>query len=351
MMPICWQGCYAEGWAGVIVPEAFAHPAKYSRALIRRLYQHLLTQGYLAKGDCALDPFAGVALGAFDAMVLGLRYVGVELEPRFVALGQANLAYWQQRYGFAGATLLQGDSRQLGQVLGEASVGGLISSPPYSGNVKSDYLLSDDGKTRRRDVSRGYQQGHGCFRGSETYGTTPGQLGAMPAGPVDAVVSSPPYAEVLTTRENLEPRDRAHRVKHGRNPEAAGGSYPRSYQGSPGNLSTAADTFWSAAVQVLAQCHTLLPPGAVAVWVTKNYVRDKRIVPFSEQWVQCCAAAGFTLVEWIQASLITDHGTEQTLWGESVPRQTARKSFFRTLAEKQGAPQINHEDVIIVRKL
>lgn len=72
-----------------------------------------------------------------------------------------------------------------------------VSSPPYAGNEKSDYLLSEDGKTRKRDVGRGYKQGHGCFRGSETYGQTNGQLGSLPTGTVDAILSSPPYAEAI----------------------------------------------------------------------------------------------------------------------------------------------------------
>ena len=43
-----WQNCYDSGWQGEIVPEAFAHPAKFSHALIRRIYDHALAEGWLA---------------------------------------------------------------------------------------------------------------------------------------------------------------------------------------------------------------------------------------------------------------------------------------------------------------
>ena len=86
-----WHGCYSDGWKNEITPDAFAHPAKFSRALIRRIYRHALERGYLKPGDVVLDPFAGVALGARDAIQLGINWLGVELEEKFVELGNQNL--------------------------------------------------------------------------------------------------------------------------------------------------------------------------------------------------------------------------------------------------------------------
>jgi hypothetical protein len=83
---------------------------------------------------------------------------------------------------------------QLGQ-MHEGKLDAVVSSPPYNGNVKSDYLLSEDKRTRARDVKRGFPQGRGCFRGSEMYGDTPGQLGRMKENPIDAVIPSPPFME------------------------------------------------------------------------------------------------------------------------------------------------------------
>src|SRR5574341_723840 len=93
-----WTGCYPSRWKGMIVPEAIVHPAKFSSRLIARIYHHMLDEGWLKAGDVVLDPFAGVALGALDAMRLGLHWRGVELERKFADLGNANIEYWNRRF-------------------------------------------------------------------------------------------------------------------------------------------------------------------------------------------------------------------------------------------------------------
>lgn len=45
-----WTGCYDAGWKGLIADEAFAHPAKFSRNLIGRIYRHMIERGWLAAG-------------------------------------------------------------------------------------------------------------------------------------------------------------------------------------------------------------------------------------------------------------------------------------------------------------
>lgn len=191
-----WNGLYGESWKGLISDDAFAHPAKFSRALIRKIYDHVVDEGWANKGDSVVDPFGGVALGGFDAMRHGLNWYGCELEEKFVGLGNQNIALWNERFSrmpnWGTARLIQGDSRRLAEVLSAADC--CVSSPPYAGNEKSDYLMSDDGKTRRRDEKRGFRQGHGCFRGSEgAYGSSEGQLGAMKEGDLNLAISSPPY--------------------------------------------------------------------------------------------------------------------------------------------------------------
>ena len=36
MITDSWAGCYPSQWKGMIVPDAIAHPAKFSSRLIRR---------------------------------------------------------------------------------------------------------------------------------------------------------------------------------------------------------------------------------------------------------------------------------------------------------------------------
>jgi len=136
MTPISddWLKCYGEGWTGIIVPEAFCHPAKFSRSLIRRIYAHAVNEGWVEPGGVVIDPFGGVALGGLEAMRRGLHWIGVELEERFCALAQDNIDLWNNRYAaqmpnWGSAVIVQGDSRRLGEVLGRARI--CVSSPPF----------------------------------------------------------------------------------------------------------------------------------------------------------------------------------------------------------------------------
>jgi hypothetical protein len=97
MKQLNWTGLYNESWQGEIVPEAFAHPAKFSRALIRRIYQYLLDEGLIKPGDSIVDPFGGVGLGGRDAADIGLTFWGNELELRFVILALRNIVCWAER--------------------------------------------------------------------------------------------------------------------------------------------------------------------------------------------------------------------------------------------------------------
>src|SRR3990167_7959423 len=132
-----WENCYDQGWQGEITPESFSHPAKFSRALIRRIYEHAFEEGWLVSGvSTVLDPFAGVALGALDAMWNGLNWIGVELEPKFTALGLLNIMLWERKYGskegFGTARIIQGDSRELRKMIQGADC--CIGSPPFNEN-------------------------------------------------------------------------------------------------------------------------------------------------------------------------------------------------------------------------
>jgi hypothetical protein len=83
-----WEGCYGSSWGRLITLESYAHPAKFSRALIERLYQHAVAEGWLVPGmSTVLDPFGGVALGAHGAVRHRLQWIGVELEQPFTDLG------------------------------------------------------------------------------------------------------------------------------------------------------------------------------------------------------------------------------------------------------------------------
>ncbi len=108
-------------------------------------------------------------------------------------------------------------------------------------------------------------------------------------------------------------------------------------------------TFWSAARDIVTECHAVLKPGGVAVFVTKDFVRNKKLAGFSEDWVRLCESCGFVLTKWARASLVAEQRHADLFCGETVTR-TERKSFFRRLAEKKGSPRIDFEDALFFTK-
>lgn len=225
-----------------------------------------------------------------------------------------------------------GDSNAQLSALPPGNPAAVVTSPPFAGSVGSD----DPAKRGGLLVSDPKRAGDVNLTGS--YGTTPGQLGGM------AVVGSPPYegthiAPITTGRI-------------GDNPESPWKQTGLDQYGREnGQLGTeSGETFWSAARLIVEQCAMLLPPGAPAVWVTKRYVKNGAIVDFSQQWAQLCEACGFEVVHWHRAWLVKDNGGQADIFGDTHEKKVARKSFFRRLAEKNGSPAIDWEDVICTRK-
>jgi DNA modification methylase len=374
-----WNGCYTSGWQGNIVPEAFCHPAKFSCALIGKIYDHVLKMGWVKAGDTVIDPFGGVALGALHSLINGLNWIGIELEPKFVKLGQQNIDLWNRKFrdwpNLGTARIIQGDSRNLKGALSKlleinrndsfkaenmgkrrSEAGLIVSSPPYAQTpVEQTHMTSNDrgnpdNPNYRPSWKKKLDEGYANIK--RPYGQSPGQLGSMKEGQFDAVVSSPPYENAISSSGHgldLSKSNCKHdRLKH-KNISLDGLS--GSYSDDLNNLgNTSGDTFWQASKEIVQGCYDLLKPGGHAIWVTKNYINNKQIVPFSDRWATLCESVGFKIVCWHQASLIQDHGTKGNLFGEDEKIITERKSFFRRLAEKKGSPRIDFEDVICMVK-
>lgn len=342
-----WTGLYSESWKGAIVDESFSHPAKFSRALIRRIYEHLFEDGYLHAGDRVLDPFGGVALGALDAMRLGLHWTGIELEPRFVELGTRNIETWDRQFrnilpGWGSAWLYQGDSRYCAYLIprmGPWSVDASICSPPFGAGETRDRQPVQAG-TISDAITRAYTQ--------DLQGETAGNLAhmPMPSQTMDAAIASPPF-ESSVGSDDPDKRGGLYRDPKRRNDTNLTATYGET-AGQVGSL--AADTFWTAARMIVAQVYDLLAPGAVSCWVVKDFVRSGRRVPFSRHWAQLCASVGFVWIHEHRAMVIEEHGTQLAMFGEDLEITTERKSFFRRLAERRGSPRIDWETVLCLQK-
>jgi hypothetical protein len=246
--PDQWDGAYNDSWVGVLVPPAFAHPAKFSKSLIFKIVEHALACGWVQAGDVCLDPFSGVALGAFPLNLYGLHYVGVELEERFHVLAQANVTYWQQKWGhrpgYGTTWLVHGDSRHL-LALVQGQVDAVVGSPPYAGSLHlNESVEADIARMHRKNIpcTGGATSRHGLpnQHHNQGYGTDPAQLGNLPAGSVDAVVGSPPYAgsfhgqdESLSVGERIARTSTTTPGTTGRNSQI---NHPRGYGSDPAQL-------------------------------------------------------------------------------------------------------------------
>ena len=411
-----WRGCYRDGWQGLIVPDAFAHPAKVSRGLAARIYDHCREEGWLLPGSTALDPFAGVALGALDCMRIGCQWVGIELEEKFVTLGAQNIALWNARYAgklptWGSAVIVQGDSRTLlaWQFAGP-KVEVMVGSPPYAGSMSQESQANDASARIRRkelsgiDISKTINVGgpNSVLRRDQSYSYNPSNLGNLPPGRLDAVISSPPFspdqpcASQSQSKKDYQAFTRGDGTKldhqmtspgqlgtmregsveavvssppyeaslnsdhHGLDLEKCGpwrggrtlkGKAEKllddiSYHAGPSNLGNCSgDTFWSASRQILDQVFLAVRPGGHAIFVVKDYIRKGKRVPFADQWRQLCEAVGFRTLHEHRALLVEDDGTHLTTEGGEQRMTRERKSFFRRLAERKGAPRIDWETV------
>jgi hypothetical protein len=188
-----WDGCYDAGWRDLIVPAAFAHPAKMARGLVARIFEELFARGLLAKGDTVVDPFGGIGTTAIEGASRGVTVICCELEPKFVALARENLARHARDWETMGRptpVVVQGDSRQLRQHVGPVLAAALVSSPPYATDQNHDRNGVDLTKLATGQRPAGWNS---QARSTAGYGSSDGQLGTMPEGEVDAVISSPPY--------------------------------------------------------------------------------------------------------------------------------------------------------------
>lgn len=445
-----WKGCYDIGWGKNLVLEAFSHPAKVSFSLAGKIYNHAINMGWVKRGDYCLDPFAGIAGFGFHALCYGLNWIGVELESKFVSLGQQNIELWNRQLkgwpNLGTARIIRGDSRKLKEMIekadlvissppfmeGKATSGGptagwkkrlrgkgdgdllkgsrppgyghtpgnlanlkegnidlVVSSPPYAESINSKGSGIDWSK--RKDANhRTNPTGDGSVIRAEelagNYGHSPGQLGSMKEGSIDAVIGSPPYsqeglghrgkpseidikkalhgrinnAEYGQTEGNLGnlkegsfdiaissppwekqmQQDKGSLLtkwceQHDRNPDAMSrkqiyDAYGKT-DGQLGNSS--GDTFWEASKEIVQQCYELLKPGGHAIWVTKAYCKKGAIVDFPGRWKALCESVGFKTVCEHQASLVKKYGTQIKTNGEDEYIEVSRKSFFRRLHE------------------
>lgn len=240
-----WHGCYDDGWKGLIVDAAFAHPAKAARGLVRRIFAHMESQGWLPPRSRILDVFGGIGTTAIEGASRGHEVVCIELEEKFYNFALENFQLHRRVWEVSGDPLpvmLHGDSRKAVEIVGgyfklkrvveklrdEGKIDATVGSPPF-GERRDGQGIAIDGETTcgrplgrsiladaaigsppysndrivdrngidRSKMADGKPGGPNSQAAARGYGGTDGQLGEMAEGGLDAAISSPPYAETV----------------------------------------------------------------------------------------------------------------------------------------------------------
>jgi len=186
-------------------------------------------------------------------------------------------------------------------------VDSIISSPPYAETTHH----SDDPKEieHLRPGRRARVAG--------TAGDNPDNIGNLRYGNIDAIVSSPPYEGIIQGEaKSIEKQlEKNSKVKFKGNYTTPGrlASHARLESGysdavdNIGNLK--ATSYLDAMKQVYAQGYKVLKPGGIAVFVVKNFIRDRKEVDLRADTIKLCESVGFTFIEQHERVL-----TAQSFW-------------------------------------
>ena len=168
----------------------------------------------------------------------------------------------------------------------------IVSSPPYAemtGKGLSEAQIKLCEKTQGRKFSKA------SWRSATDYSNDPSNIGNLSYGEIDKIITSPPY-------EGSEARDRSAEGwwNEERELAKAGGSakIARGYQAAEDNIGNLrSDTYLEAMLQVYQQCHKVLKSGGLMMLVTKNFIRNKKVVRLDLDTIKLCEQAGFIFKE------------------------------------------------------
>ena len=299
------------------ISDSFRHPAKLVLPL-----QIWLIERYSKPGDILLDCMAGsgtILVGA----AMGRHIICVELEEKFCEIMRGNWEKIQQQgpelgYSMGNALILQGDARNLSEIVGEVDLA--VFSPPYSESLK--HPVADREAEFEKLRALGYKINPDSADNkvmADKYSDNPANIGNLKHGNLaDVIMSSPPYEGSVSgkasgidwskgKRENGRLRDRSKEPAFG---HLAGYGMPLEYSDQLSNIGNLkGQTYLEAMKLVYAQCFAILKPNGWLVLVVKNFIRDHKEIDLAGDTVQLCENAGFHLEETHYRRL-----TSQSFW-------------------------------------
>jgi len=353
-------------YRNVMPEEAIAHPAKMNTKLLEYLIRR-----FTKPGEIVLDPMAGSGSTGVVAALHGRNAVCVELEEKFyrwMEKARENVKKHPTLTPKGRIINILGDARRLSEILRKADI--IVTSPPYSTALKGGGIAIKGHFNDPKLANRSYQP--------KTHGKNPKNIGNLPHGKIDTIVTSPPFGESNQHRggtQNKErmmkggrpapyskskknignlplgsidtvitspPYERSETIhKHqGQTPEYFNkvggiGHFSKEKIESEENIGTLKkETYLEAMLTVYSEMWKVLKPGGLAIIVIKPFIRNKKAVDLPYHTWVLLKKVGFKLVKLYKLRLKT-------------------MSFWRILYHKRfpDVPQIRHEWILVCKKI
>jgi hypothetical protein len=215
------------------------------------------------------------------------------------------------------------------------SIEAIITSPPYG--IPSTSQESSKNEIERR-IKRGikgavikngeYHTGNGLRE--QKYSDNPENLGNLPYGSIDSIITSPPYEEARQSKPcgiMGEGRNRQDLINY-----SYGSWQHGKTEGNIGNLK--AQSYLEAMAAVYSQAYSVLKPGGLMVLVVKNFLRRGKEIPLDVHTIQLCKSVGFSFIERYSRIL-----TQQSFWRIVYARKYPNN------------PVIDKEHILIFKKV
>ena len=161
-----------------------------------------LYENYTKPGDVVLDPMAGSGTAVVGCS-MGRHIICIELEPKFIEIIKGNWEKIQQRGPMLGCEMGRATILQ-----GDARnlegllVDAVVTSPPYAEANKGGGI-----------AQKGYEGKYGKdeslhLRHDRPLSNDPNNISNFPYGEVDSIITSPPYADTDVSQTHMTSKDR-----------------------------------------------------------------------------------------------------------------------------------------------
>jgi len=217
----------------------------------------------------------------------------------------------------------------------------IMTSPPYA----SQWGVSDNNRPKATfDREQRHKERHpDKYRPPlVAYSESMDNLGNLPYGNIDCVITSPPYETPMKYDGENKRRKIQAGQKLGQRDDVYFSKGNIAWQGleagygtAPGNIGNLkGESYLSAMLEVYQGCWRVLKPQGLMILVTKNFIREKQEVRLDLDTIKLCEQAGFQFIE-------------------RHYRKLTSQSFWRTIYQQKypDAPVLDKEDILVFKKL